>query len=384
MGSFSQELVKFIRYQFGTNDFIPLHAPHFEGREKEYLLDTIDTSFVSTVGEYVSRFEEMVVQYTGAKYAIATVNGTSALHVSLIVAGVQTGDEVITQSMTFVATCNAVRYCGANPVFVDVERATLGMSPDSLAEFLDSYAELREDGLCWNRKTQRVIRACIPMHNFGHPVRINEIKELCVSYNIKLIEDAAESLGSFYEGIHTGRFGAMSIISFNGNKIITTGGGGMVITDDKFIAKRLKHITTTAKTPHPWLYKHDELGYNYRLPNLNAALGCAQMELLPDYLKRKRVLANRYLEWFSTKDFEFIIEPENSRSNYWINAFVTNNRKERDEILKYSNNNNVMTRPAWTPMHTLDMYKNCVQLDLSNTEWIEERLVNIPSSAGVV
>ena len=384
MDGFPQELVAFIRDQFGTNDFIPLHAPHFEGREKEYLLDTIDTSFVSTVGEYVSKFEEMVVQYTGAKYAIATVNGTSALHVSLIVAGVQTGDEVITQSMTFVATCNAVRYCGANPVFVDVERATLGMSPDSLAEFLDSYAELREDGLCWNRKTQRVIRACIPMHNFGHPVRINEIKELCVSYNIKLIEDAAESLGSFYEGIHTGRFGAMSIISFNGNKIITTGGGGMVITDDKFIAKRLKHITTTAKTPHPWLYKHDELGYNYRLPNLNAALGCAQMELLPDYLKRKRVLANRYLEWFSTKDFEFIIEPENSRSNYWINAFVTNNRNERDEILKYSNNNNVMTRPAWTPMHTLDMYKNCVQLDLSNTEWIEERLVNIPSSAGVV
>ena len=380
MSSFSQELVEFIRYQFGTNDFIPLHAPHFEGREKEYLLDTIDTSFVSTVGEYVSRFEEMVVQYTGAKYAIATVNGTSALHVSLIAAGVQTGDEVITQSMTFVATCNAIKYCYAEPVFVDIERTTLGMSPDSLADFLDKFAELRDDGLCWNRETNRIIRACIPMHNFGHPVRIDKINEICVRYNIKLIEDAAESLGSLFKGMHTGRLGLMAAISFNGNKIITSGGGGMVITDDEIIAKRLKHITTTAKKPHPWLYIHDELGFNYRLPNLNAALGCAQMEVLPDYVGQKRALANRYAEWFAGKGYEFILEPKNTQSNYWLNAFITKNRNERDEILKYANKNNVMTRPPWTPMHTLDIYKNCLKIDLSNTEWVEEHLVNIPSS----
>ena len=380
MSGFPKEMVKFIRDQFGTNDFIPLHNPHFEGREKEYILDTIDSNFVSTVGEYVSKFEEMVVQYTGAKYAIATVNGTSALHVSLILAGVQTDDEVITQSMTFVATCNAISYCKANPVFVDVEHATLGMSPDSLAEFLENYAELRDDGLCCNTKTNRVIRVCIPMHNFGHPVRIKEIKKLCSLYNIQLVEDAAESLGSFFDGIHTGRFGKMSIISFNGNKIITTGGGGMIITDNKTMAKRLKHITTTAKKTHPWLYTHDEIGFNYRLPNLNAALGCAQMEVLEDYIERKRALAHRYAAWFSEKGYELFLEPENSRSNYWINAFFTKNRSERDEILNYSNTKKVMTRPAWTPMHTLDMYKNCFKVNLCNTEWIEEHLVNLPSS----
>ena len=379
MNSFPKELVAFIRDQFGTNDYIPLHAPHFEGREKEYLLDTINSTFVSTVGEYVTKFEEMVARYTGAKYAIATVNGTSALHAALIVAGVHSGDEVITQSMTFVATCNAIKYCGANPVFVDVERTTLGMSPDSLADFINRYAEIRDDGLCWNKKTQRIIRSCVPMHNFGHPVRINEIKKLCDCYNIKLIEDAAESLGSFYEGVHTGRFGSLSIISFNGNKIITTGGGGMVITDNKAIADGLKHITTTAKKKHPWLYVHDEIGFNYRLPNLNAALGCAQMEVLPDYVERKRDLANRYAEWFSGRGYEFIREPKNSQSNYWINAFITSNQYERDKLLKYTNSNKVMTRPAWTPMHTLKMYKNCLKMDLSNTQWIEERLVNIPS-----
>ena len=380
MKSFPKELVAFIRDQFGTNDYIPLHAPHFEGREKEYLLDTINSTFVSTVGEYVTKFEEMVACYTGAKYAIATVNGTSALHAALIVAGVHSGDEVITQSMTFVATCNAIKYCGANPVFVDVERTTLGMSPDSLADFINRYAEIRDDGLCWNKKTQRIIRSCVPMHNFGHPVRITEIKELCVRYNIQLVEDAAESLGSFYDGVHTGRFGSLSVISFNGNKIITTGGGGMVITDDEIIAKRLKHITTTAKKNHPWLYTHDELGFNYRLPNLNAALGCAQLEVLPNYVVRKRALANSYAEWFSGMGYEFVLEPENTQSNYWINAFFTNSRSERDEVLRYTNNNKVMTRPAWTPMHTLEMYKNCLKMDLFNTGWIEDRLVNIPSS----
>lgn len=380
MEDFPKELVDFVRKQFGTNDFIPLHAPHFEGREKEYLMDTIDSSFVSTVGEYVTKFEEMVAQYTGAKYAVATVNGTSALHACLLIAGVSPGDEVITQSTTFVATCNAIKYCCAEPVFVDIERATLGMSPDSLANFLEKYAELRDDGLCWNRKTNRIIRACVPMHNFGHPVRLDEINELCASCNLKLIEDAAESLGSYYKGTHTGRTGLMAAISFNGNKIITTGGGGMVITDDKTIADGLKHITTTAKKKHPWLYIHDEIGFNYRLPNLNAALGCAQMEVLPDYVERKRFLANSYAKWFSAKGYEFIQEPISSQSNYWINAFLTNNQDERDTFLKYTNSNKVMTRPAWTPMHTLKMYKKCMKMDLSNTQWIEERLVNLPSS----
>mgnify|MGYP006414977433 FL=1 len=379
MKKFPEKLVTFVRDQFGKNEFIPLHAPHFEGNEKEYLLDTIDSTFVSTVGEYVTKFEESVAQYTGAKYAIATVNGTSALHAALIVAGVQFDDEVITQSLTFVATCNAIRYCGAEPVFVDVERETLGMSPDSILDFLDRFAEMR-DGLCWNKQTNRVIRACVPMHNFGHPVRIHDIQKICQNYNIQLVEDAAESLGSFYEKIHTGRFGSLAAISFNGNKIITTGGGGMIITDDEVIYKRVKHITTTAKVDHPWLYMHDDLGFNYRLPNLNAALGCAQMELLSNYVERKRALAERYANWFSDKGYKFILEPENTKANYWINAFLVNGREERDEILKYTNNNKVMTRPAWTPMHTLKMFKDNLRVDLTNTEWLESRLVNIPSS----
>ena len=379
MNSFPKELVSFVRDQYGTKDFIPLHAPHFEGKEKEYLLDTIDSTFVSTVGAYVTQFEEKVVQYTGSKYAVATVNGTSALHVGLLVAGVQRDDEVITQSLTFVATCNAIRYCGAEPVFVDVERETLGMSPDSILDFLDRFAEMR-DGLCWNKQTNRVIRACVPMHNFGHPVRIHDIQKICQNYNIQLVEDAAESLGSFYEKIHTGRFGSLAAISFNGNKIITTGGGGMIITDDEVIYKRVKHITTTAKVDHPWLFMHDDLGFNYRLPNLNAALGCAQMDLLSNYLERKRALAERYANWFSDKGYKFILEPENTKANYWINAFLVNGREERDEILKYTNNNKVMTRPAWTPMHTLKMFKDNLRVDLTNTEWLESRLVNIPSS----
>ena len=382
MSDFSKELVTFVRNQFATSDFIPLHSPRFEGKEKEYLLDTIDSTFVSTVGAYVNQFEEKVSQYTGAKYAIATVNGTSALHAAMIVSGVKPNDEVITQSLTFVATCNAIRYCGAEPVFVDVDRTTLGMSPESLADFLDHYAEIREDGLCWNKISKRIIRACVPMHNLGHPVRIYKIRDLCEQYNIKLVEDAAESLGSSYDDTHTGLFGSLSAISFNGNKIITTGGGGMIITDDEIIAKQVKHITTTAKKQHPWLYIHDEIGFNYRMPNLNAALGCAQIEVLPDYVERKRMLATRYADWFSDKEYEFIIEPNNARSNYWINSFLVNNRKERDEVLKYTNHNKVMTRPVWTPMHTLEMFRGSLSVDLSNTEWLEERLVSIPSGVG--
>ena len=380
MTQFNKELVSFIRETFRSEDFIPLHAPHFSGREKEYVLETIDSTFVSTVGSYVNKFEDIVCSFTGAKYAIATVNGTAALHTALILAEVQRNDEVITQAMTFVATANAIRYCGAEPVFVDVERSTLGMSPDSLAEFLDDYAEVREDGLCWNKKSERIIRACVPMHNLGHPVRIKEIKKICDEYNIELVEDAAESLGSYHDDTHTGCTGKISAISFNGNKIITSGGGGMIITNDDLLAKRAKHITTTAKTPHPWLFIHSEIGYNYRLPNLNAALGCAQMEVLPDYLERKRLLAIQYKEWFLGKDYDFFLEPTGSRSNYWFNAFFTSGKNERDEILEYTNNKKVMTRPMWTPLDSLDMFKNNLKVDLINTRWIEERLVCIPSS----
>jgi len=249
-----------------------------------------------------------------------------------------------------------------------------------LESFLGCYAEIRDDGLCWNKKTGRVIKACVPMHNLGHPVKLVELKKICHKYNIQLVEDSAESLGSFYNGTHTGRSGLLSIVSFNGNKIITTGGGGMVITDNKEIYEKVRHLTTTAKIDHPWLYMHDELGFNYRLPNLNAALGCAQMEQLPNYVKRKRALAQRYSDWFSNKEYSFIHEPENSKSNYWINSFLTNNRSERDQLLKYTNNNKVMTRPSWTPMHTLDMFKNNQKYNLKNTEWLEDRLICIPSS----
>lgn len=377
---FLRELVTFIRGEFATDAFIPLHAPRFEGREEEYVLETIRSGFVSTVGRHVQEFEQKVAAFTGAKHAIATVNGTAALHAAMLVGGVKSNDEVITQALTFVATCNAIRYCGAHPVFVDVDRRTLGMSPGSLADFLASYAEVRDDGLCWNRQTGRVIRACVPMHNFGHPVQIDQIFALCEQYRITLIEDAAESLGSFYRGQHTGLFGSHAAISFNGNKIITTGGGGMIITDDDVIARRARHITTTAKKPHPWLYIHDELGYNYRLPAINAALGCAQMEVLQDHLDRKRKLAEKYAQWFTGQGYEFITEPSESRSNYWINAFAAKDRQERDRVLEYTNAQQIMTRPVWTPMHTLDLYKDCLRTDLSQTEWLESRLVNIPSS----
>lgn len=377
---FAGRLVDFVRSEYGTSEFIPLHAPRFEGNEEKYVLDAIRSGFVSTVGAHVQDFERSIAAFTGAKHAVATVNGTAALHAAMLVGGVMRGDEVITQAVTFVATCNAIRYCGAEPVLVDVSRRTLGMSPESLAGFLERHAEVRDDGLCWNRTTGRVLRACVPMHNFGHPVEIEAIKAICDRYSIVLIEDAAESLGSYYHGRHTGLVGTHAAISFNGNKIITTGGGGMIITDDDEIARKARHITTTAKKPHSWLYIHDELGYNYRLPALNAALGCAQMEVLPDYVERKRALAKRYAAWFDGEGYQFVLEPDGAKSNYWINAFLVGDREERDRVLEYANANGVMTRPIWTPMHTLDMYCNCPRADLPNSEWLDDRLVNIPSS----
>ena len=377
-----QDVVNFIRDLYQTSEFIPLHEPKFIGNEKAYVIDCIDSTFVSSVGKYVDRFEQMISEYTGAKYAIATVNGTAALHIALKLVGVDLGDEVITQPLSFVATCNAISYCGAKPVFVDVDRDTLGLSAESLSAFLVANTTQTLAG-CINKLTGRKISAVVPMHTFGHPCRIDEIAIICEEFNIPLIEDAAESLGSFYLGRHTGTFGKLAAFSFNGNKTITTGGGGMIITNDDALAKRAKHITTTAKQPHPYEFIHDEIGYNYRLPNINAALGCAQMETLPRFLESKRSIASAYAEFFSASNFTFVAESAQAHSNYWLNALILEDKLARDVFLKALNGAGVMSRPVWRLMNELTMFHDCQSSDLSNAKWLEERVVNIPSSARV-
>ncbi|MDT8384918.1 MAG: LegC family aminotransferase [Gammaproteobacteria bacterium] len=371
--------VRFVRDAYQTNDFIPLHEPLFNGREKEYMLDTIDSTFVSSVGAYVSRFEEDVASYTGAKYAVATVNGTAALHAALLLAGVERGDEVITQSLTFVATCNAIAYCGGEPVFVDVDRNHLGLSAEHLQAYLDEHAEVRE-GQAWNRTTSRRIAACVPMHTFGHSVDMDSIISICEKYTIPVVEDAAESLGSKWRNHHTGTLGNIGVLSFNGNKIITTGGGGMILTNCEETAKRAKHLTTTAKVTHKWEFVHDEIGYNYRMPNINAALGVAQMEELPRFVAAKRVLAQHYKSWCEKHEVKMLHEPDNAYSNYWLNTLFLEDSDQRDAFLEYTNNNAVMTRPAWQAMHCLSMYAKCHHGSLENTEWAMGCIVNIPSS----
>jgi perosamine synthetase len=378
-----KNFVRFVQDIYGTRDFIPLHVPQFEGNEKKYLIETIDSTFVSSVGGGVDLFEKSVADYTGTKHAIATVNGTSALHIALKLAGVGKDNEVITQSLTFVATCNAIRYCGAKPVFVDVDKATLGLSAKSLEDFLQEHAEMRDDGYCWNKGSNKKIIACLPMHTFGFPVDIDAIKHVCDKYKIALVEDAAESLGSLYKEKHTGIVSKTAAISFNGNKIITTGGGGMILTNDSELAKRAKHITTTAKIPHKWNFEHDEVGFNYRLPNLNAALGVAQMESLPDYLKSKREIAHEYQQWGDEHGVKFIKEPENTLANYWLNVLLTENQGQRDQILQQTNSMNVMTRPTWIPMHLLKINNDCQTSILPITEFLYDRIVNVPSSVRV-
>ncbi len=375
-----EEVVEFVRQQFDEPDaFIPLHVPRFEGKEREYVMDAIDSTFVSSVGAYVDKFEEMMCQITGAKHATATVNGTSALHTALLLAGVEKRDEVITQPLTFVATANAIAYTGAKPVFVDVDRDTMGLSPYKLKRFLTETL-IRQDDNWINRFTGKRIAACVPMHTFGLPARVDEIREICDRYDIPLIEDSAESLGSTWKGRHTGGFGTMGVFSFNGNKTVTAGGGGAIITDDEELAKRAKHITTTAKKPHKWEYVHDEIGYNYRMPNLNAALACAQLEQLDTYIENKRKLADSYREFFNSKEIEFIGEIESAKSNYWLNAVCLEDREQRDQFLAYTNEHGVMTRPIWCLMNKLEMFKESQTGDLSNAEWLEDRIVNIPSS----
>lgn len=374
-------VLSFIREVFGDKEgFIPLHAPYFGGNEKKYLADTIDSTFVSSVGAYVNRFEEMMCAITGARYAIATTNGTIALQLALIVAGVKHGDEVITQPLTFVATANAIAHANATPVFVDVDKDTMGMSSKALQAFLKEHAEMK-DGVAVNKSTGKRIAACVPMHTFGFPCRIDDIAAICKEWNIALVEDAAESLGSYYKGQHTGTFGVMGIFSFNGNKTVTCGGGGALITNDKELADKAKHLSTTAKVPHPYEFVHDEIGYNYRMPNLNAALACAQLEQLPEILRNKRELADIYTAHFSSNDkIEFVREIDNSVANYWLNTIALEDRDARDEFLKASNGSKVMTRPIWHLMNKLPMYQDCMCGNLDNSLWLEDRVVNIPSS----
>lgn len=378
-----EDFVNFVRSIYNTNELIPLHEPRFTGNEKQYLLDTIDSSFVSTAGEYVTEFENKVAEYTGAKYAIATVNGTAALHAALQVVDVKLGDEVITQSLSFIATSNAIRYCGANPIFVDVEKSNLGLCPNSLEYFLRKNTKVNDDGECRNVESGARIQACVPMHTFGHPVNIKEIRKLCDEYHIQLIEDAAQALGSYNNAAHVGHGGAIGVLSFNGNKIVTCGGGGMILTNDQELAFKVKHLTTTSRKPHAWHIEHNEIGYNYRMPNINAALGCAQIERLSSFIDNKRELAKRYKNWLRNYDISFVSEPPGTQSNYWLNAFVLKDCKERDNFLEYSNSNGVMTRPVWTPTHRLPMYKYCQSSNLENTNWLFERLVNIPSSVTI-
>jgi perosamine synthetase len=375
-----KEVSDFIKLQFPNKEFIPLHVPLFIGNERKYVMETLESTFVSSVGSFVNRLEEMMCEISGAKYAIATVNGTSALHMALLLADVKRSDEVLSQSLTFIATCNAISYIGALPVFVDIDGDSLGLSPSSLTTFLEENGELRKDGFCYNKITGNRIKACVPMHTFGLPCRIDEIAVICNDWNITLVEDAAESLGSYYKGKHTGTFGKIGVFSFNGNKTVTCGGGGVIITNDESIAKKGKHLTTQAKVSHPWAFIHDAIGYNYRMPNLNAALACAQLEQLERFVENKRELAEEYKKKFNSKDAYFISEIENAKGNYWLNALMLPDRSHLEEFLRFLNDSGVMVRPVWQLMHTLPMFVDAQKGDLTNSEWVADRLVNIPSS----
>jgi len=375
-----KKTIKFIKEIHENKEFIALHEPKFIGNEKNYLNECIDSTFVSSVGKYVDFFEERVAAYVGAKYAIATSNGTSALHVALDLLGVNEKCEVITQALSFVATVNAISYCNASPIFLDVSKKTMGLSAKALEKFLSKKTYMDNNGNCVNKKSKKIIKACVPMHTFGHACEIDKIVQLCEQYHIEVIEDAAESLGSFYKKRHTGTFGKLGVFSFNGNKIITTGGGGMIVTDDETLAKRAKHLTTTAKVPHQWEYCHDEIAYNYRMPNLNAALGVAQLENLNRFLYKKRELTYKYNEFFKNSSISFVTEPKDSKSNYWLQTVVLKNKRERDLFLKKSNENGVMTRPIWKLLNSLRPYQNAQCDSLKNSKWLEKRVVNIPSS----
>lgn len=374
------QVISFIKDVYGTEGFVPLSVPKFIGNEKKYLEECIDTTFVSSVGKFVDRFEEMVAEYTGAKKAVVCVSGTNALHMAMMLVGVERDDEVLTQALTFIATCNAISYIGAHPVFIDVDKDTMGLSPKSVKVWLEANAEIKNNA-CYNKNTGRRIKCCVPMHTFGHPVHIEELVEVCKEWHIELVEDAAESIGSFYKGKHTGTFGKVGAISFNGNKTITTGGGGMLLFMDEELGQLAKHLTTQAKVPHRWEFVHDHIGYNYRMPNINAAIGCAQMEHLEEFVLNKRETAAKYAEFFQNiKDIEFFTEPADCRANYWLNAVILKDKEAQLEFLQQTNDNGVMTRPIWELMNRLPMFEHCQNDGLKNTIWFADRVVNIPSS----
>ena len=375
-----EKTIKFIKELYGNQEFTPLSVPKFIGNEKKYLNECIDTTFVSSVGKFVDRFENDMAAYTGAKKAVVCVSGTNALHMAMMLVGVERDDEVLTQALTFIATCNAISYIGAHPVFIDVDKSTMGLSPDALKAWLLKNAEIR-NGQCYNKHTGHRVKACVPMHTFGHPVRIEEIATVCVEYHIELVEDAAESIGSKYKGIHTGLFGKVGALSFNGNKTITTGGGGMLLFMDEELGALAKHLTTQAKVPHRWEFRHDHIGYNYRMPNINAALGCAQLEHLDEFIADKRATAVAYTDYFkSVDDIYFFTEPADSFSNYWLNVVILKDRDAQLAFLQETNDNGVMTRPIWELMNRLPMFEKCEHDSLENTIWFADRVVNVPSS----
>ncbi len=378
-----EDIVDFIRshYEAAAGETVMLHAPTFAGNEKKYLNECIDSTFVSSVGPFVDRFENEIAKFTGATKAVVCVSGTNALHMAMMLVGVERDDEVLTQALTFIATCNAISYIGAHPVFIDVDLDTMGLSPDALERWLEKNAEMRH-GECFNKTTGRRIKACVPMHTFGHPVRLDEIVDICRRWNIELVEDAAESIGSYYKGRHTGTFGRVGAISFNGNKTITTGGGGMLLFQDEELGKFAKHITTQAKVPHRWAFVHDHIGYNYRMPNINAALGCAQLEQIDRFLESKRATAQAYIDYFAGEPHgvRFMKEPDGTRSNYWLNAVLLPDHESQQAFLQFTNDHGVMTRPVWELMNRLDMFKDAQTDGLKNTAYLADRIVNIPSS----
>ena len=373
------EIIEFIKNQFPTKDFIPLHEPVFSGREKEYVLNTIESTFVSSVGAYVDKFEVMIAELSKTQKAVAIVNGTSALQVALRLAGVQNGDEVLTQALTFIATINAIIYNGTSPVFLDVDIDTMGLSPNAVQAFLEEYGELRDD-VCYNKKTNKKIAACMPMHTFGFPVHLDELMVICKKWNISIVEDAAESIGSIYKGKPTGSFGKLGVFSFNGNKIVTSGGGGAIVTNELDLGYKAKHLTTTAKVPHPYEYVHDQVGYNFRMPNLNAALACAQLEQLHTFIENKSILAQEYNSFFKGKGINFRTELPNTKANYWLMCIELENKQERESFLKESNENGVMTRPIWQLIFKSSLYSGFQKDGQVNAMYLEDRIVNIPSS----
>ncbi len=378
-----EKTIQFIKELYGQ-DRVPLAVPKFIGNEKKYLEECIDTTFVSSVGPFVDRFEKDMAEYTGAKRAVVCVSGTNALHMALMLAGVERDDEVLTQALTFIATCNALSYIGARPVFLDVDKDTMGLSPRAVREWLVNNTE-QKNGQCYNKNTGRRVKACVPMHTFGTPVHLDELIDVLNEYHIEMVEDAAESIGSLYKGKHTGIFGKVGALSFNGNKTITTGGGGMLLFMDEELGAYAKHLTTQAKVPHRWEFRHDHIGYNYRMPNINAALGCAQLEHIEEYVADKRATAKAYADYFKNVDeIDFFEEPDNCRSNYWLNVVMLKDKDAQLRFLEETNDNGVMTRPIWELMTRLPMFENCEHDSLENTIWFADRVVNIPSSVRLI